>query len=62
MTTPEIFAYIQGVTVYVALVEAKAEEELTERIVARLRGHDLVPATLRYTENDGGEDEGQETE
>lgn len=51
--TPVMFDYLNAVTVYAALAEAKVKEDLAERIVAALRASDLVPeGALVYTDDD----------
>jgi hypothetical protein len=49
---PEIFAYIQAISLFTALREAGAEKDLADRIAAALRAHELVPDTLRYVPSD----------
>lgn len=51
--TPVMFDYLNAVTVYAALAEAKVKEDLGERIVAALRTSDLVPeGALIFTDDD----------
>jgi hypothetical protein len=52
METFEIYEYIKVVTVYAALVEAGAEEELANEIVSALRESGMIPSEVPYTEED----------
>lgn len=53
MSTPSILPYLQAVTVYAALAEAKAPADLAERIVAALKASEDLPAgLLPFTEAD----------
>jgi hypothetical protein len=49
---PIIFSYIQAVCLYTSLREAGAEKDLSDRIAAALKAHELVPDTLRYVPSD----------
>lgn len=47
-----IYHYIEAVSVYAALAEAKVEPELADKIVAALRESGMIPDTIPYTEED----------
>jgi hypothetical protein len=55
METSEIYTYAQAVTVYVALAEAQAGEDLADRVVAELQKSGLMPKDVPYTEKDYAE-------
>lgn len=52
METFEIYNYIKAVTVYAALVEAGAEEELATQVIEALKESGMIPAEVPYTEAD----------
>ncbi len=47
-----IYYYIRAVTVHAALDEAGAEDELQQRITIAMRGSDLIPDDVPYSEED----------
>ncbi len=52
METFEVYEYIKCVTVYAALAEAGAEEELANEIVEALKESGMIPSEVPYTEED----------
>jgi len=59
---PELYPYIKAVSVYAALAEAQADEEIALRIVDALKESGLTPPEIAYTEEEwealqGGGDE-----
>jgi hypothetical protein len=59
---PEIFAYIQAISLYTAMREAGTEKDLADRIASALRNHELVPDVLRYVPSDAIETEESDDE
>ncbi len=55
METSEIYTYVQAVTVYVALAEAQAGEDLADRVIAELQKSGLMPKDVPYTEKEYAE-------
>jgi hypothetical protein len=53
MQTPEIFTYLNAVTIYAALAEIQADVEFAERIVNALKSSSMIPdGVLVFTEAD----------
>lgn len=52
MKEMSIFTYLEAVTIYAALAEAKIEPALAERIVKALRESGMIPETLPFDEAD----------
>jgi hypothetical protein len=52
METSELYDYVKAVSVYVALHEAQAGEELANRVVTELQKSNLMPKDVPFTEAD----------
>lgn len=52
MSSPGLAEYVAAVSIYGALVDAKVEQELADRIVKGLKASPLVPADIPYTIED----------
>jgi hypothetical protein len=52
MKEPSIYSYLEAVSIYAALAEAKIEPALAERIVKALRESGMIPETLPFSEED----------
>lgn len=60
MKTPQALNYIQAVSVYGVLAEAKASPELTLKIVAALRAHPMIPSDFPFTTADLSREKAEE--
>jgi len=52
MKEMSIFTYLEAVSIYAALAEAKIEPALAERIVTALRESGMIPESLPFDESD----------
>lgn len=48
----DIYHYIQAVSYYAAMAEGGSGPELADKVAVKLRGHELVPEDIHYTEDD----------